>query len=74
MSDDSRVRLVRTCLDKHVGAAQSEAHDALRSLAGDNERMHDALKRAADDSDYCYVCDNHPSGGHAADCPIRDET
>lgn len=27
-------RLVRTCLDKHVGASSSEAHDALAVLVG----------------------------------------
>lgn len=21
------------------------------------------------DNDYCYLCDNHPSHGHAKDCP-----
>lgn len=28
------------------------------------------LKNAEDDTDYCYVCDNHPSHGHAKDCPM----
>jgi len=28
------------------------------------------LQRCADESDYCYACDNHPSHGHAEDCPL----
>lgn len=30
-----------------------------------------ALARVEDDSDYCYVCDQHPSTGHADDCLMR---
>lgn len=33
--------------------------------------MRDALERAADDGDYCYACDRHPSSGHATDCPVE---
>jgi len=24
------------------------------------------------DSDYCYLCDNHPSTGHGEGCPLND--
>lgn len=35
-------------------------------------RMRAALHKAADESDYCFVCDRHPAHpGHAADCPVR---
>jgi hypothetical protein len=29
-----------------------------------------ALVRCCDETDYCYVCDNHPSHGHAKDCSL----
>jgi hypothetical protein len=35
-------------------------------------RMYDALKKSADEYDYCFVCDNHPSSGHSKDCPLYE--
>lgn len=32
------------------------------------------LLKWIDDSDYCYLCDNHPSHGHAEDCPFNNHT
>lgn len=28
------------------------------------------LKEQVEGADYCYLCDCHPSSGHAADCPL----
>jgi len=28
------------------------------------------LEQQIEDSDYCYLCDNHPSHGHDKNCPI----
>lgn len=30
-----------------------------------------AVAKNADENDYCVVCDNHPSHGHAKDCPVK---
>lgn len=34
-------------------------------------KLRAALKRCADESDYCYACDRHPAagGGHGSECP-----
>lgn len=34
-------------------------------------RLEQALKRCCDETDYCYVCDNHPSHGHSKDCVLN---
>jgi hypothetical protein len=34
------------------------------------KQLREALQRCCDEQDYCYVCDNHPSHGHAPDCPV----
>jgi hypothetical protein len=39
-------------------------------LLAELERVMAAHQRCCDDTDYCYVCDNHPSHGHAKDCPL----
>jgi hypothetical protein len=33
-----------------------------------------ALRRGCDETDYCYVCDCHPSHGHAKDCALAAPT
>lgn len=33
-----------------------------------------ALRRGCDEADYCYVCDCHPSHGHAKDCALAAPT
>lgn len=32
----------------------------------------DNLMRQINDIDFCVVCDNHPSHGHAAGCPVKN--
>lgn len=30
-------------------------------------------ERCNTETDYCYVCNCHPSHGHASDCPLHNE-
>ena len=40
-------------------------------LRNENGILRTALARAEQDGDYCYVCDMHPSTGHADLCPLH---
>jgi hypothetical protein len=31
----------------------------------------EAMQRCCEETDYCYVCDNHPSHGHASTCALE---
>lgn len=56
--------------DTNDAARLRDAEAALRDYAELRDRLTAALQRCCDETDYCYVCDNHPSHGHAADCPL----
>jgi hypothetical protein len=40
------------------------------ALTEENETLRAAHQRCCDETDYCYVCDNHPSHGHAKTCAL----
>jgi hypothetical protein len=48
------------------------AERALGEFIEERDKLRDALIKACYDSDYCYVCENHPSSGHAPDCLVPD--
>lgn len=35
-------------------------------------RLSGAIRRYAEETDYCIACDEHPSHGHAEGCPLDD--
>jgi hypothetical protein len=41
-----------------------------KRLEAENETLRAAHQRCCDETDYCYVCDNHPSHGHAKTCAL----
>ena len=43
---------------------------ALAQAEAEVQRLREALRRGCDETDYCYVCDCHPSHGHAKDCAL----
>ena len=52
-------------------SAEADAHQARieRDDAWDEtRRLREALAKACYEQDYCWVCDNHPSHGHAPNC------
>lgn len=38
----------------------------------ESRSFRNAVERCCKESDYCYLCDNHPSHGHAKDCPLHE--
>jgi hypothetical protein len=46
--------------------------DALNRLTDSHNRMRTALQLSCDETDYCWVCDNHPSRAHQPGCPVGD--
>lgn len=43
----------------------------LLKAEGLNIKLKNAHKRCCYETDYCYVCDSHPSHGHEKDCPLK---
>jgi hypothetical protein len=41
------------------------------TLKHEARQLKAALERACDETDYCYVCDMHPSSGHADGCLLE---
>jgi hypothetical protein len=57
--------------DRVPATANAEReYEIVDAAVAENETLRAAHQRCCDETDYCYVCDNHPSHGHAKTCAL----
>jgi hypothetical protein len=56
--------------DVHVAAAAMA--DEIERLRAQVAKMRDALERTCEDTDWCPLCEHHPSHGHHDTCLLKE--